>query len=744
MSKVSRRDFLKLVGAGSAGAGAGFFIAEASKRPAEQFIPYVATPEDYSPGIATWYNTVCGQCASGCGISVRIREGRAKKIEGNPLHPVSQGRSCALGQSGLHALYHPDRLQSPLKRKGARGSGEFEVISWDAALDELGASLGQHGADLHVLTGSVRGHLHALIERLLSTIGATRYVQYEPLAPEALYAANRISFGTDLLPYYDVRNADLVVSFGADLLGTWISPVHHSLGYGHMRRGEGRERGRLVAIEPRLSLTGANADQWLPARPGTEGLVALAIARELVTRERYRGDDRAAWEATLAAYAPADVAERCDLPAERIAALAEAFATSSRPLAIGGGPAGGSNSGATVLAVNALNYLAGNLGNPGGVLLNPSPPIPDGRERRGGYSAVRALLTDAAGKTLLVRGANPAYSMPGSSGARDALQSTGMLVCIGSVMDETMAMADLVLPEHSYLESWWDDVPEPGVGLPVASIAQPVVAPLYETRALGDILLTLAARMGGSVAQALPWPDTESYLKDAWTRIYEERRAGLEQRDFDTFWRAVLQAGVWGEQRVDPVAPAANVEALRAGLAYRAPTFDGSEQDRPFVLLPCATTAFHDGRGASQPWMQELPDALTSVVYGTWIEINPRTARELGIEEGDVLELESSAGKIAAPALPYEGVRPDVLAVPIGQGHARAGRYASGRGANPFEILASATDELSGSLAMGATRVALRNTGRRVKIAKTGGVPRTLGRQILEPAGTEHMSGEEA
>src|SRR5262245_24202888 len=322
MSNVSRRDFMKLVGAGSAGAGAGFFIAEASKRPAEQFIPYVATPEDYSPGIATWYNTVCGQCASGCGISVRIREGRAKKIEGNPLHPVSQGRSCALGQSSVHVLYHPDRLRTPLKRRGARGSGEFDSISWEAAFHELGANLAQHGADLHVLTGSVRGHLHALIERLLGAVGATRYVQYEPLAPEALYAANRVSFGTDLLPYYDVRNADLVVAFGADLLGTWISPVHHSLSYGHLRRGEGRTRGRLVQVEPRLSLTGANADVWLPARPGTEGLIALAMARELVVRERYRGDDRAAWDEALGAYAPTAVADRCDVPAERIASLA--------------------------------------------------------------------------------------------------------------------------------------------------------------------------------------------------------------------------------------------------------------------------------------------------------------------------------------------------------------------------------------------------------------------------------------
>jgi len=159
MSKVSRRDFLALVGAGSAGVGAGFLIAEADKRPVEQFIPYVVTPEDYAPGVATWYNTVCAQCSAGCGVSVRIREGRAKKIEGNPLHPVSQGRSCALGQSSVHVLYNPDRLQTPMKRTGSKGSGKFEPISWDAAIDQLATQLSQHGADLHLLNAPSATHL---------------------------------------------------------------------------------------------------------------------------------------------------------------------------------------------------------------------------------------------------------------------------------------------------------------------------------------------------------------------------------------------------------------------------------------------------------------------------------------------------------------------------------------------------------------------------------------------------------
>ena len=736
MSKVSRRDFLALVGAGSAGVGAGFLIAEADKRPVEQFIPYVVTPEDYAPGVATWYNTVCAQCSAGCGVSVRIREGRAKKIEGNPLHPVSQGRSCALGQSSVHVLYNPDRLQTPMKRTGSKGSGKFEPISWDAAIDQLATQLSQHGADLHLLTGAVRGHLHALLEQFLAVVGATKYVQYEALAPDALNAANRAAFGSDILPYYDVRNADLVVSFGADFLGTWLSPVHYSLGYGHMRRGEGRKRGRLVQIEPRMSLSGANADVWLPARPGSEGLIALALARELLARGRYTGEDRAAWEEALAAHTPESIAERCGVDAARIGALAEEFATSAHPLAIGGSPESTTtNSGAALLAVNALNYLAGNLGQPGGVLANPPAPIPDGRERRGTHDSARKLLLDAQGKTLIVRGTNPVFSLPVAAGARAALEKVDLLVSISSFMDETTALADLILPEHTFLESWWDDVPEPGVGLPVASIAQPIVAPIYASRSFGDIVLALAARLGGNAAATMPWSDTEGYLKQQWSQIYEQRRDQLEQPTFEAFWREVLKAGVWGESRAEPAAPPVDVEALRAGLAWNAPEFDGSEEQQPFVLHAFATAGFHDGRGANQPWMQELPDPLTSVVYGSWVELNPQTARKLGIEEGDVLEVSSSQGRVTAPAFIYQAIRPDVVAIPIGQGHTQYGRYASGRGANPFELLAPLADATSGALALGATRVALRKTGHRVKIAKTDGVSRTLGRQILGPGG---------
>ena len=162
--------------------------------------------------------------------------------------------------------------------------------------------------------------------------------------------------------------------------------------------------------------------------------------------------------------------------------------------------------------------------------------------------------------------------------------------------------------------------------------------------------------------------------------------------------------------------------------------FAGDENDYPFVLHPFLTATFLDGRGANLPWLQELPDPMTSVVYGSWVELNPQTAAEMDISDGDVLEVTSADGTVLAPALLYPAIRPGVVAMPIGQGHSAYGRYAKQRGSTPIDLVAGLMDEQAGDLAWAATRVKISKTGDQVQIIKTGGVSRTLGRQILGPA----------
>ncbi|GGK72055.1 molybdopterin-containing oxidoreductase family protein [Amphritea balenae] len=745
MLNLNRRDFFKLIGAGSIGTGAGFLLGESMKNPVELLIPYLIPPEDIVPGVATWYNTVCNQCGAGCGVMVKVMEGRAKKIEGNPAHPVNQGKLCPLGQAGLQVLYNPDRLRNPLKRTGERGSGKFQEIPWEEALttlaDRVGGLSGPGASDrVHLLSGRAGGHLDELFSRFMDQLGSRSYLQYEFAHPHNLYLANKLLFDEERLPYYDIKNTQYLLSFGADYLTSWLSPVHHGLSYGHMRQGRPGRRGKFVQVEPRLSLTGANADEWVPAKPGTEGLLALGIAHLMVRNGHYEGDDQDKWSRALDEYTPERVSRQTGVDAQRLASIAEEFARSRPSLAIGGGTAANHTNGVSnLVAFNSLNYLAGNLQKPGGILFNPPSDSPSllsasPHKSQAPYARLLALmerLSKTKDSLLLLHHCNPLFNLPDTVEIKAAFQNAGMIVSLTNFMDESTMMADLVLPTHSYLESWGDDVPEPGVGFPVAAISQPVVAPLYDTRAAGDILLLLADKIGGDVRNALPWSNMEAYLKSAWKRIYVEKGAVIESSTFESFWKAVLQAGVWGETGSKD-APGVRISGkhLLSQLAYEAPRFAGDQEAYPYILHPFVSQAFHDGRGANLPWMQELPDPTTSVVYGSWVELNPRTAMHLGIREGDLLWVESPTGKIKVPAYLYPAIMPGVVAMPIGQGHSAYGQYAKGRGANPIQILAPLTDVKSGALAWAATRVRITKTGERVEILKTDGTPRELGRNI--------------
>jgi len=752
MAKIDRRDFVKLVGAGGVGAGAGFMLAETIKHPVEHLVPYAVPPEDFSAGVATWYNTVCTMCSAGCGISVRTRAGRAKKIEGKPSHPVNQGKVCTIGQAGLQVLYNPDRLTGPLM-SAKRGSGSFSPITWEEGLSKVSARLGTlrasgQAGSVCFLSEGVRGNLAKVFELFMEKLGSDRLLHYDFDHPQTLYAANQHFFGAENLPYYDLHNTRYLLSFGADYLGRWISPVHHSLGFGFSRHGRRDARGRFVQIEPRMSLSGAAADEWIAAMPGTEGVLALGMAHHIVAEGHYRGPDRDAWADSLSAYSPTSVAEQTGVPEATITRLADAFAQTKPSLAIGGGAAGNYSNGTdNLMAVNALNYLAGNVGQAGGIIFNPAPAVDHvSHPHQATYQSMLDLANDARqGKieVLIINNTNPMFTLPSAAGLEEALAAIPLIVSLSSFIDDTSAMADMILPSHSYLESWGDDYPEPGVGFPIGAISQPVVSPLYNTRATGDIILEMSRRLG--FGSALPWADMEECVKDGWREIYQRGGPAQAQQDFDEFWRSVLQAGAWGNAvRLAGSASFTLNKSVVDNIAVASPEFAGSVDAYPFVLHPYLSTAMHDGRGANLPWMQELPDPNTSVVWGSWVEINPATAEQMDLKEGDLVAVESPNGQITVPVFLYPGIRPDVIAIPIGQGHREYGRFATNRGVNPLQILAPEIESQTGSLAWGATRVKLAATGQRVKLVKTSGTSRELGRDIVRVTGAAGDGGHSA
>ncbi len=739
---LNRRDFLKLGGLGGAGLGLGLLLGESTKKPVTNLIPYLVPPEDVIPGVANWYASLCTQCHAGCGIIVRVMEGRAKKIEGNPQHPVNRGRLCVRGQAGLQVLYNPDRIKTPLRRQGRQGEGGFQEITWEEGLSLLTENLktlaaNQESDRLYLLTSPIRGHLRSLLERFMRIYGSPHYLQYDLFQHKNLLFANRVSMGMEALPYYDIANTKLLLSFGADFLDTWVSPVNHSLGYGHLRQGRPGSRGKVIQIEPRLSLTGANADEWIPVRPGTEGLLALGMAYAILEGGYYHGGDKREWQEMVDRYHPKDVAVWTEVDEKKIRRLAEEFASAQPALAIGGENISSYENGVShLVAVNILNHLAGTIGKDGGPIpLNP-PLIKGEISHNADSGKITDFTEDALRgdiKTLILYNTNPVFTTPKSLRMDEAFNKIPFIVSLSGFMDESTAMADLILPAHSFLEDWGDDFAEPGASTPVATVMQPVVSPLWNTKGIGDIFLSLAKGLGGSLLREMPWDDFGVFLKDSWRKIYEQERPGHIR--FDDFWNQVLtQGGWWGAPAQPPRPPSASVSPrnLHGFLSTGPSRFDGSEKDYPFYLILYPHSGHLDGRGANLPWLQEMPDPMTSVVWGSWVEMNPQTAKEHGIREGDMVWVESPYGRVSLPVYLYPGIRPDTISIPIGQGHRSYGRYATGRGANPMDVLPFHADARTGAIGLNSTRVRIVKNGETGRLVKMEGSTQELGRNIVQ------------
>ncbi|MFQ5480035.1 MAG: molybdopterin-dependent oxidoreductase [Thermodesulfobacteriota bacterium] len=746
---MKRREFLKYIGAGGAGVVLGGIFGKVSRPPGAELIPYLIPPEDNIPGVGAWYSSLCTQCPAGCGTVVKVMEGRAKKVEGNPLHPVNKGKLCARGQAGLQALYNPDRIKAPMKRRGGRGgkAGDFEEITWDEAIKTLSANLkdlsDKGEADgVYLLTNTLRGHLDKLLGSFMSTLGSPNYRQYELYDYRNLRLANKAAFSIDAIPHYDIAEADFVLSFGADFNSTWLSPVNYGRAYGEMRQGGG-VRGRLVHVEPRMSLTGANADEWVPVRPGTEGIFALSLAYAIIDAGLYTGGDAASWSRALAEYAPSVTAKTTDVAAAKTVKLAKEFAEASNALAIGGEVLAGYDNGVnSILAVNVLNHLGGR----GGIVPNPEDLFfVKGRQEMDFSKGVADLAKEAGSskvKALILHNTNPVFTTSPKLGLAEALKKVPFICAMTSFMDETSAEADIILPLNTSFEGWGDDFTSPAVGAPVATLMQPVVSPVYKTKSTGDIFIEVSKAMGGKFAADYDLvEDYHEYLRAAWKEIYKKNNEiSRGSLTFNEFWNKLLQEGGWWKSAGSAKAKGLSTtpQKVSRGLSGKPAKFAGNKGAYPLYLMLYPQAGHLDGRGANLPWLQELPDPISTVVWGSWVEINPVTAKKLGLKEGDKVKITSPYGELKAFVFPYPGIRPDTVALPIGQGHKFYGRYAEGRGVNPITIIPAVANKESGAMALNCTRVKVERTiglGRLVKIeptAKEHGPPTQHGRPIVQ------------
>jgi anaerobic selenocysteine-containing dehydrogenase len=711
--KMNRREFIKTAGIGAAATAVLTGCGTISRYVVRE--PYTRMPEYTYNGQSTYYATTCRECPAGCGIVVRTEQGRALKVEGNPNNPINQGKTCARGQTALQGLYNPDRIQHPVRQEG-RGSQNFTQISWDDAVSLVQNTLQNNPPDqIAFLLGMTSDHLFDLVSELCAALGAPpplRYGAHEIFdARLTLLKAMQQLFSAQTLPYFDLANADVTFSFGANFLETYLSPIAYCRGFAQMRRGKTGRRGYLVQFEPRLSQTGAVADEWLPLKPGSEALVALGIGR-LVAEIRGGAIPNAFLGVDINTTASASGISLVDLQR-----LANMFANASNPLAIpGGSTLGLSNGLEAAQAVLALNAVADNLGKPGGIFISPAtaikanlPQLPN--------SVVE--MNDLVGrmqrsklKALFIHGINPLFELPVGLGFKNALANVSQVISFASFPDETSLQADYILPDHTGLESWGYQKAIAGPDRVVVSGFQPVVVPFYNTRATADVLLAAVQAIGGNLASTLPSMDIVEYVQNSLVDLVTQE-GFFNAPDIKSFWPLFQQYGGWWDAQPRIGIPDGS-QALSQPLSATPAKFEGTGD---FHLFPYMSTIFGDGSGANKPWLQETPDPTTTVMWNSWLEINPASADVLGLKDDDVVKIISPVGEIEAVVYRYPAIRPDTIAIPFGQGHTAYGRYAQGRGVNPGDIL-SLTFNGADDLAYGATKVSIQKTGRSQPISR--------------------------
>ncbi|HEX6964476.1 MAG TPA: molybdopterin-dependent oxidoreductase [Gemmatimonadaceae bacterium] len=683
---VRRRDFLKVLGV----AGAATATVGCGNTQLEHLIPYMVNPDETVPGVSNYYASTCRECSAGCGILMETRDGRTFKLEGNPAHPLNRGALCTRGLAAVQGLYNPDRYRSPMMRQ----NGKLVAVTWAQALKTFGdkvAELQANGqaANAVFINQHETGSFPAFLDEWLAAHGMPAHLSYDALADTAVIAANRQSYGV-AWPSLDFTKAKLIVSFGADFLDTWGAGVPQQLSFADAR-AKLVDAPRFVYVGPRRSLTGCNADEWVACRPGSE----LAIAK------------------ALAGTGSIDDAARAgDVPAETLARLKNEIAATKPSLFLAGGNTAQAME--LALAVNEMNKAAGNVG----VTVDPKRAIQSFEGIATPAEVADAVERMRSGKVplVMIRGANPVFTFPKTARFSEAVMKVPFRVSFSLYPDETAELADLILPDDHPIESWGDSQPMANV----ISVQQPGMDRVYDTRQTADVLIDVA-KANPKTAGMYKVPNYREWLISRFPGGVSAFTAALET---GVASGAVMQRRATPRQST-PTTPAAPAIAETKGEYF-------------FVVYP--SPSLGDGRGANKPWLQELPDPVSKICWQSWIEVHPTTAKKLGVEQpGDLLSLETPAGKITAPAYIYLGIRPDTVAMAFGQGHTAYGRFAQGTGVNPFEVVPTVFEGKSGALAWTATKANVAYTGDYNALVTTEGSARQHGRGIARAVTVEEL-----
>ncbi len=627
---ASRRDFLKVFGFTVASAA----IASSCEQPVRKAIPFLVQPEEMIPGKANYYASTFFDGVDYCPVLVKVRDGRPIKIEGNKLSSMTQGATNARTQASVLGLYDDARYKNP----SLKGTG----ISWEEAdkqiVEQLEAVKAKGGKIVILSTTVISPSTKAAISKFLEAYPG-EHVQYDVLSSSAMREANQMNFGEAFIPSYNFGKADLIVSFDADFLGSWLSPIEFTKQYSKNRKltdGQ-RKMSRHIHFEGNLSVTGSNADKRIQLRPSRE---KATIASLLIQLRSLNGES---------------VASSVNVSAD-IKALAEELNNNKGTSLV----VAGSNDVDTQLMVNAINQLLGNYGS----TIRTDVHL----KLRQGDDKAMAKLIDEMNKgqvdALFAWDVNPLYDYPEAAKFNAGLAKVGLKVAMPVYRDETASAFDFICPDNHYLESWNDAEAKTGY----FTLAQPAIRPIFTTRAAQESFLKWAGHE----------TDFRTFVQKNWEENIYSQSESFE--NFTAFWNHKLHDGVYesgaSENAVSAFDPTPSMNALGN---VKESSSDGIE------LVVYANVGVGTGKQANNPWLQELPDPISKACWDNYVSISPKLADELGLEDEDIVKV-GETGPL--PVLIQPGQEYKTIAVALGYGRSNAGVPANGVGQNAFPLIA--------------------------------------------------------
>ncbi len=658
-AKAPRRDFLKYLGFSTAAAT----LAASCKIPVRKAIPYANKPENLVPGQAKYYATTYVQDGDVIPVLAKVRDGRPIKIEGND-HPdnFTGGGTTARAQASVLDLYDTYRAKFPLHNV----KGKFEEVPTFEQFDKLvGAAITAAGGSVVLLTGTV---VSPSTKDIIAKFPNLKHVQYDAVSYSGMLLANEASGFGRKIPTYDFAAAKVIVSLGADFLGTWLNPVENAKGYSVGRKIDEKNpsMSKHYQFEGHLSMTGSNADERFTHRPSETGAVAVAL---------------------LAAINGGAVSvANAKLKAGIEKAAADLKANNGTALVVSS-----SNDKNVQVIVNAINSAVGAYGT----TINWSKPV---NYRQGIDSEFTQLVADmesGAVGTLMIHGANPAYTFTDAEKFKAALKKVKVTVSFNEKMDETTELCEYIIPNHHYLESWGDAEAKAGF----TSFIQPTIFPLFKTRAYQTSLL----KWSGSTQ------DYETYFREFWTAKLGADGFNKGLQDGLAITEAAGGAGSYSGGAAEAATSAIN--------AYKKGT--GSE------IVFYEKVSIGNGSQAGNPWLQELPDPVSKATWDNYALISMAKAKELGIvldtdyeyyPDKPVIELAIGNKKVELPILVLPGMNADTIGVAVGYGRNEGmGVTAAGVGKNVYGLTAYNGSTVDNYVA----GVTVTNLHKKLKLAQT-------------------------